>query len=345
MTAPARQKRPDLVDVRELRQVAARFEVRTDEARGTLALTGYASTFEPYDVYGGPAVGGWIEQLATSAFDKTLRENPDLHLLINHTGMPLARTKSGTLMLAVDRHGLKVEAPALDLEDPDVQRLRVKMKRGDMDEMSFAFRVKAQAWSATDDFPDDSYALRTITEVSLHKGDVSVVNFGANPTTTAEIASRRRKTEDGRKMTLTRAEAEALVLADRKWMARHRVGGHGTAALVRAAEAEDAAWAAQEARSDAVVARAQEILRSYGYPESTQRHVPQERYAGLRRDPDFVVGLPTLLSRLAEKEQRQAREARAAELIRQADEILHPPRPKRESSVMQWKFDRGDRKG
>ena len=55
--------------------------------------------------------------------------------------------------------------------------------------MSFAFRVKAQEWEATADFPDDDMALRTITEVSLHKGDVSVVNFGANPTTSASVRS------------------------------------------------------------------------------------------------------------------------------------------------------------
>ena len=49
-----------------------------------------------------------------------------------------------------------------------------------MDEMSFAFRVKAQEWSQDE-------TERRITELSLHKGDVSVVNFGANPATTAQI--------------------------------------------------------------------------------------------------------------------------------------------------------------
>ena len=181
--------RNNLIDVREERHLPARqFELRVSDDSDELILTGYASTFEPYEMYGGPAEGGWIEQLDKSAFDKTLREKPDLHLLINHEGMPLARTKSGTLALSTDSHGLKVEAK-LDRSDPDVQRLEAKMRRGDMDEMSFAFRVKSQKWTATDDFPDDDYAHRTITEVSLHKGDVSVVNFGANPTTSAELKS------------------------------------------------------------------------------------------------------------------------------------------------------------
>ena len=185
------RKRPtELYDSPEHRAIPLeRIEFRADEDDdNTLHLEGYASTFEPYEMYGGPANYGWIEQLDKKAFDKTLREKPDLHLLINHAGMPLARTKSGTLQLSTDNHGLKVRAQ-LDKRDPEVQALAVKMERGDMDEMSFAFRVKSQTWSSTDDFPDDPQAHRMINEVSLHKGDVSVVNWGANPTTHAEVLS------------------------------------------------------------------------------------------------------------------------------------------------------------
>ncbi|SIK47302.1 HK97 family phage prohead protease [Mycobacteroides abscessus] len=184
-TNTIRADRDNRKDVWEHRMTSA-FEVREDG--DTITLTGYASTFEPYEMYGGPDAGGWIEQLDKGAFTNTLREKPDLHLLINHEGMPLARTKSGTLQLGVDRLGLKVGA-TLDRSDPDVQRLEPKMRRKDLDEMSFAFRVKGQKWECTEEFPEDNYALRTITEVSLHKGDVSVVNFGANPTTSAELKS------------------------------------------------------------------------------------------------------------------------------------------------------------
>lgn len=163
-------------------------EFSDGEDEHSFTLTGYASTFQPYEMYGGPANGGWIEQLDKRAFDKTLKEKPDLHLLINHAGMPLARTKSGTLDLSVDDHGLKVVA-RLDRRDPEAESVYWKMDRGDMDEMSFAFRVKAQRWESTPEFRDDPEALRTITEVSLHKGDVSVVNWGANPTTHAEVLS------------------------------------------------------------------------------------------------------------------------------------------------------------
>lgn len=171
--------RSKLIDTPEHRGISAKeFEIRTDG--DTLTLEGYASVFDaPYDIYGGADRGGWSEVIDARAFDKTLSESPDLHLLINHEGMPLARTKSGTLKLSTDKTGLKVRAD-LDRSDPDVQRLEAKMKRGDMDEMSFAFRVKAQQW-------DPDYTERRITEVSLHKGDVSVVNFGANPATSAQL--------------------------------------------------------------------------------------------------------------------------------------------------------------
>jgi len=176
--AETRRSRAKIQDVREQRATATPFELR--EARnGDYILEGYASTWEPYDCYGGVELGGWIEQLDRRAFDKTLAESPDLQLLINHEGMPLARTKSGTLELSTDRMGLRVRA-YLDPRDPDVQALLPKMQRGDMDEMSFAFRVKEQEW-------DREYTHRNITEVSLQKGDVSVVNYGMNPTTKASI--------------------------------------------------------------------------------------------------------------------------------------------------------------
>ena len=151
-----------------------------DASSGNIILEGYAATFLAYDAYGGKSAGGWMERIDARAFDKTLQASPDVQLLINHTGEPLARTKSGTLTLGVDHHGLRVRAE-LDPSDPDVQRLLPKMRRKDMDEMSFAFRVRGQDWSH--DFTE-----RTIQEIDLRNGDVSVVNYGMNPTTTAALS-------------------------------------------------------------------------------------------------------------------------------------------------------------
>lgn len=163
MSAPL-QRRPQ----------AMRLDLRTS---GTdVRLVGYASVFsQPYDM------GSFREQVAPGAFTTTLEGNPDVRLLVDHDGQPLARTKSGTLKLSQDSRGLRVEAH-LDPTDPDVQRLMPKMRRGDLDQMSFAFRVPAggDSWS-------EDYSVRTIRTVDLQGGDVSVVTYPASPTTSVQL--------------------------------------------------------------------------------------------------------------------------------------------------------------
>lgn len=144
---------------------------------GKWTLTGYASVTEaPYEV------GFYTERVARGAFKRTLKSDPDVVLLLNHEGLPLARTKAGTLVLEEDRHGLFVEAN-LDPLDPDAQTLSRKLKRGDLDgQMSFAFIADDQEWN--DDFTE-----RTLKAVTINRGDVSIVTQGANPATTATMRS------------------------------------------------------------------------------------------------------------------------------------------------------------
>lgn len=167
----AREQTP----AREQRAFAGRIELREKAgASNTLLFTGYASVTEaPYEME--DWLGTYTEVVSRGAFGKTLAENPDVMFLINHGGTPLARTKPGTLRISEDSTGLATEAD-LDVRSHLVSDLQVAMERGDLDEMSFAFRVMKQKWS-----PD--YDERRIEEVSLRKGDVSVVNFGANPAT------------------------------------------------------------------------------------------------------------------------------------------------------------------
>lgn len=172
-------KRAELANVREVRAYGiSDIEVRDESVDGSVTFAGYASVFNHgYEVH--DSFGSFTERLSPGAFARTLTEQPDVMLLINHQGLPLARTKSGTLSLSEDSVGLRVEAK-LDGNDPDVRAILPKMRRGDVDEMSFAFRVNAQEWS-------DDYSERTITEVNLARGDVSIVSFGANPATLAQV--------------------------------------------------------------------------------------------------------------------------------------------------------------
>ena len=326
MTAPARDRRDQLIDVREQRDTA-KFEVRA--AQGELILTGYASTFEPYEMYGGPERGGWIEQLDPHAFDITLRAKPDLNLLINHQGMPLARTKSGTLALSVDHHGLRVEA-RLDRSDPDVQRLEPKMQRGDMDEMSFAFTVKKQIWSAAPGF-DDPRSHRLITEVSLHKGDVSVVNYGANPTTSAEIQSKRRLKRMGRK-TMSLAEAETVATLDTKRIdtsvmdrAKRLLAAHTSAGATIGRA--DTATPARRGDSAAVV-RARQLLNSLAARTTDDGQASPIELMNETPGRSFMFMAPA--HQIVEAADRQARAQRQAATLAQLDQlrdsVVNPPR-------------------
>lgn len=152
------------------------FTIKNVEARqaedGTMRLSGYAAVFNDDSV---PLP--FIERIAPGAFRKTLTETPDVRLLINHEGLPMARTKNGTLRLKEDETGLYMDA---DLPDTQAARdLYTLVERGDIDQMSFAFRVIRQTWN-------EGRTERTLQELSLADGDVSVVTYPAYPTTTVE---------------------------------------------------------------------------------------------------------------------------------------------------------------
>ncbi|CAB4203794.1 Prohead protease [uncultured Caudovirales phage] len=135
-------------------------------------LIGYAAVFdspsEPMP---------FTEFVKRGAFTKTIKDGADVRLLIDHEGVPLARTKSGTLTLTEDDRGLRVVAD-LDPANPDAARVMSAMRRGDLSQMSFAFRTIKDAWS-------DDRSVRELREVQLF--DVSVVTFPAYEQTMAEL--------------------------------------------------------------------------------------------------------------------------------------------------------------
>jgi HK97 family phage prohead protease len=182
----------------ERRMAATVLEVR--ENADSLSLIGYASTFgQPYDM------GWYIEDVDRAAFNRTLTRSPDVRMLVNHTDLPLARTTSGTLGLSADDTGLRVQAD-LDATDPDVQRLAPKMRRGDLNQMSFAFRVVADAW----DWSDEMHPSRTLRELDLDNGDVSVVTYPANPNTSAALRDSGRLTYEALASALLDMESRGM---------------------------------------------------------------------------------------------------------------------------------------
>lgn len=129
----------------------------------TIKVSGYAAVFNER-----ANIGGMFEEMIAPGAFRAAIGRDDVVFLINHAGLPLARTRSGTLKLSEDERGLFMESE-LDPEDPDVRAIVPKMKRGDLDKMSFAFYPAVQEWDESGDLP-----LRTIREASL--SDVSIVN-------------------------------------------------------------------------------------------------------------------------------------------------------------------------
>lgn len=136
-------------------------EIRADES-GVIKVSGYAAVFNQEADIGGM----FREEIAPGAFKDAIGRD-DVVFLVNHAGLPMARTRSGTLTLKEDKRGLYMETE-LDPEDPDVKSIVPKMKRGDLDKMSFAFMPTVQEWDDSGDIP-----LRTIREAQLF--DVSIV--------------------------------------------------------------------------------------------------------------------------------------------------------------------------
>jgi len=145
-----------------------------DSGDGTIGFRTYASITEhAYDMF--DMFGPYTETIAGTAFDVTLAADPDVAFLLNHGGMTLARTASGTLTLGADDTGMWYE-PRLDPANNVVGNVMSGVRRGDLNESSFAFRIIRGQWS-----PD--YTAYRIDEVDINRGDVSIVNYGANPAT------------------------------------------------------------------------------------------------------------------------------------------------------------------
>ena len=165
-------------DELEYRSFPMAVDVSTDGESGK-RLSGYAALVEePYQVM------DFEETLSRGAFRATLAKSPDVRLTIDHGGLPIARTTNKTLRLKEDVRGLRVDA-TLDLDRPAAREVAAAIKRGDVSEMSFAFRVPkgGDEWN-------DSRTKRTVSAIDLAGGDVSVVSAGANSKTVVAIRAR-----------------------------------------------------------------------------------------------------------------------------------------------------------
>lgn len=150
-------------------------EVRAKKADdGKITISGYAAVFDSMS----ENLGGFREKIQPGAFSAVVK-NADCRALINHDpNLIIGRTTAGTLRLREDKTGLFME---VDLPDTQPARdLVVSIERGDINQQSFGFRVKKDAWEEN---RETGEITRTIIELD-ELLDVSPVTFPAYPDTT-----------------------------------------------------------------------------------------------------------------------------------------------------------------
>lgn len=188
-------------------------EVRENDD-GTVTVEGYAAVFDQETDIGGV----FIEVVRQGAFRNAIARGDDVAFLINHGGLPLARSTSRTLELSEDAQGLRIRT-TLDGSDPDVRRIVPKMKRGDLSKMSFAFSMDGgvQRWASSGEVD-----LREIIEVGS-LSDVSIVTYPAYEGTSIAMRSRdaaKEKTEEEKREAEEARKAYAIRKAETEQKAR-----------------------------------------------------------------------------------------------------------------------------
>lgn len=142
-------------------------------AGSDFALVGVAASYDTPSnpIPGGPA-GNFVETIQRGAFTRSLRNKVDVKALVNHDpNQVLGRVKNGTLQLTDTDAGLAFRVQ-LDPKNQGHQNLYASVRRGDIDECSFAFTVPqgGDKWSR-------DYQQRTLVDVDLW--DVSAVTVPA----------------------------------------------------------------------------------------------------------------------------------------------------------------------
>lgn len=162
-------------------------ELRFHDNGDAPKIIGYAAVF---DQLSEPFFGGWRERIKPGAFKKTIQEG-DIRALWNHNpDMVLGRKKNGTLKLSEDERGLKIE-----INPPNTQWARdavETIRRGDIDQMSFAFNVVKEILIEGE---DGKKGIRELQEVRLF--EVSPVAFPAYSQTEVQVRNYPEPPQEG----------------------------------------------------------------------------------------------------------------------------------------------------
>lgn len=160
----------------ERRMIPGEVEARAQGSN--IYVEGYASVFDKRS----GNLGGFVEKVRTTAFNKTIKE-ADVRALWNHDPQyVLGRTGAGTLELSIDDSGLYYRS--LLPNTSYAKDLAELLERRDVRESSFTFFKVQDEWEVN----DLGQAERSLIEVGLI--DVAPVTFPAYPDATSGVARR-----------------------------------------------------------------------------------------------------------------------------------------------------------
>lgn len=160
----------------ERRMIPGEVEAKTKGSN--IYVEGYASVFDKRS----GNLGGFVERVKPSAFNKTIKE-ADVRALWNHDPQyVLGRSGAGTLELSIDNSGLYYRS--LLPNTSYAHDLAALLERGDVRESSFTFFKVQDDWEVN----ELGQAERSLIEVGLI--DVAPVTFPAYPDATSGVAKR-----------------------------------------------------------------------------------------------------------------------------------------------------------
>lgn len=178
-------------------------EVRAQSGEdGKVSISGYGAVFNSRS----NDLGGFVEVIRPGAFDDVMDD--DVRALFNHDPMYVLGRNKRTMSLSVDETGLRYDIP----DAPASQTIRdlviEPMRRGDINQSSFAFRVapNGDEWKE-----EDGIIVRYINKVS-RLYDVSPVTYPAYDAATSTVRSLdefKNKGENNQELTELRKAEQA----------------------------------------------------------------------------------------------------------------------------------------
>ena len=167
----------------EVRSIVSDLQIRQQEDSGqSRIILGYAAKF---DTFSEPIYGWFKEKIDRGAFDNT--DMSDVIMCTDHGTncvdvLARSRNGEGTLNIRIENDGLRFAFDA-----PNTTRgndLLELVRRGDIGECSFKFKVAEDRWTWRSAANGLKYDQRVVTKISKLY-DLSIVVNGAYPTTSA----------------------------------------------------------------------------------------------------------------------------------------------------------------